>query len=412
MPRSPTSSSSLPARLQRPLEVALALTAALSLASAALTWGDGAPSALKVVIAAALLGVVALLRAGMHPSGAAKPLLLAGVLVPVLLYQVASVVSTPQELGAEGGYSLLLLSFRVTVGVAAAASVVLPPGWSSAVGVVFLGLTTGVVALLYGVPSGSFGVDLLVTVMTGLIVVALLQVLARTSSLLATRSVTSAQALEDRRRLQAMAAHDLRSPLATATGALQTVAMHRDRLDAPTLEDLLRVADDGVRRAAALSDDLLEEAMGPVAQGPATTLVVGDLVERAVAVSRLPEGSVQVRGGDAVVTAVPDRLERIVVNLLDNAAKHGAPPVVVTVTVGTSTWELAVADAGDGLDGAFAPRAFDAFSRGTGGRQDGVGLGLHIVAAFAEGLGGSVAIDPTHAGARFVVTLPLAPAPG
>jgi signal transduction histidine kinase len=74
--------------------------------------------------------------------------------------------------------------------------------------------------------------------------------------------------------------------------------------------------------------------------------------------------------------------------------------------------QIVVEDEGPGLPAEIRDRAFERFVRGAGDGGRGSGLGLAIVSAVAEGHGGTVAYEERmNGGARFIVTLPSAPAP-
>src|SRR5207245_3400237 len=107
-----------------------------------------------------------------------------------------------------------------------------------------------------------------------------------------------------------------------------------------------------------------------------------------------------------IVAAVPDRLDRAVSNLLDNAIKWSPDggPVEVRVAAG----EVSVRDHGPGIAAADLPHVFDRFYRGGGARnRPGSGLGLAIARQVAEAHGGSVAAEPADGGgARLFLRLP------
>jgi two-component system, OmpR family, sensor histidine kinase KdpD len=100
--------------------------------------------------------------------------------------------------------------------------------------------------------------------------------------------------------------------------------------------------------------------------------------------------------------------ERILVNLLHNAVRHGAPPVAVESRVAGERLEIAVIDAGTGLDAA-AGRIFEPFV--AGGRAAGTGLGLALARGLAEVQGASLATERADQMTRFVLSFPLGPAP-
>lgn len=126
-------------------------------------------------------------------------------------------------------------------------------------------------------------------------------------------------------------------------------------------------------------------------------------------------------GGAAVQTALAPELplvefdavliERVLVNLLENAAKYGAPPIVVGARAEPGTLVLSVRDHGPGLPAALAGqehRLFDKFTRGDSeSATPGVGLGLAICRAVVSAHGGEIgARNAPGGGAEFTVTLP------
>ncbi|AMM24276.1 DUF4118 domain-containing protein [Variovorax sp. PAMC 28711] len=104
-------------------------------------------------------------------------------------------------------------------------------------------------------------------------------------------------------------------------------------------------------------------------------------------------------------------IERVLVNLLENAAKYGAPPVVVGASVTPSALRLTVRDHGPGLPTALHGREhtlFDKFTRGEAeSATPGVGLGLAICKAVVSAHGGDITTaNAPGGGAEFTVTLP------
>lgn len=86
--------------------------------------------------------------------------------------------------------------------------------------------------------------------------------------------------------------------------------------------------------------------------------------------------------------AEPLRLERAITNLVDNALRHGGPPVVVTARRVDGQVEIRVRDHGPGFPPQFLPHAFDRFTRADPARSgSGTGLGLAISAAGTTGHG-------------------------
>ncbi|MDB5967331.1 MAG: sensor protein KdpD, partial [Polaromonas sp.] len=104
-------------------------------------------------------------------------------------------------------------------------------------------------------------------------------------------------------------------------------------------------------------------------------------------------------------------MERVLVNLLENAAKYGAPPVVVAAHVTPDSLVLDVRDHGAGLPARLAGQEdalFDKFTRGeTESATPGVGLGLAICKAVVDAHRGTIhAFNAPGGGAEFRITLP------
>lgn len=101
-------------------------------------------------------------------------------------------------------------------------------------------------------------------------------------------------------------------------------------------------------------------------------------------------------------------LDRMIVNLIDNALKHGRTPVVVEVLVDGADAVIRVTDAGQGLPPAEAEHLLQAFARGDASRGvPGFGLGLAIAHQVVTRLGGRLAFSQGGAGHRVQVSLPM-----
>jgi signal transduction histidine kinase len=104
----------------------------------------------------------------------------------------------------------------------------------------------------------------------------------------------------------------------------------------------------------------------------------------------------------------PDILQRILTNLIDNALKHGSPPVRVEVWTANDEIHLSVVDAGPGIPSDERERIFERFTRLDGsGNRPGIGLGLPIVRELLAACGGRVWVEaPANGGSAFRVMLP------
>jgi signal transduction histidine kinase len=212
-----------------------------------------------------------------------------------------------------------------------------------------------------------------------------------------------------RSALTAALAHDLRSPLTAIQIVLESI---RDdpgmaaelRLD--LVDVAMRQSNRMIRLASGLLDVDRVDARGTLRLDRSTVPVRAAVLS---AVSHLNTTDVKVEVvPDLTVDADPQRLEQILVNLVANALRHGAPPVVVRGYVESGTAHLEVCDQGPGVPPAAVPRLFTRFTDVE--REPGsVGLGLWIVDQLARAHGGTASYEPGDPGARFVVTLPIRP---
>lgn len=113
--------------------------------------------------------------------------------------------------------------------------------------------------------------------------------------------------------------------------------------------------------------------------------------------------------GPVMVNGDLMRLDRVVTNLLENAAAHGPAAGLVTIEVGRrgSDAELGVSDRGTGVPLAERERIFERFVR-LDGSSAGSGVGLYLVRALVEAHGGTIGVeDAPGGGAKFVVRIPI-----
>lgn len=202
--------------------------------------------------------------------------------------------------------------------------------------------------------------------------------------------------------------HDLRSPLVPIVSGVELLHQRFDQLDPSTRERIL----DGVTRHARVlrrqMDALLDVdrlTAGEITPHPGPT-DVGTLLTETVAAVVPPERTVEIR---SVPTAQvdPDLLERILENLLGNAVKHTDVTVPLRLTAATTADGLLVSleQVGATIDEGLAGRLFNAYQRGPHAGAPGHGLGLSLVAGFAELHGGYASVETTPSGAVFRVLL-------
>jgi len=205
-----------------------------------------------------------------------------------------------------------------------------------------------------------------------------------------TRALEASTAAQ--RQLVADASHELRTPVTTLRTNLEVLRSRE--LPAGERERLLDEIEGQIDELTVLMTDLIDLARGDERQADTEDVRLDTLVAEAVdrAGRHAPGVTFRTDLEPTVVTAVPDRLDRAVSNLLDNAVKWSPDggPVEVDVSEG----EVRVRDHGSGIASADLPHVFDRFYRGRDARgRPGSGLGLAIVRQVAEAHGGSVAAE-------------------
>jgi PAS domain S-box-containing protein len=219
--------------------------------------------------------------------------------------------------------------------------------------------------------------------------------------------------VDDLRRLFLQAvSHELRTPLTAVLGFSTTLRRHAPRLDPAQVVDVSDRIVGQATKMERLLDDLLdvERLSRGVIILERRPVDVGELVE-AVAVEH-GDHDVEVAAEPAPAEVDPGKLERIVVNLLTNARRHGGPEARIRLTVApdAEVVRVQVDDDGPGLPPELRDEVFEAFAQGPRSADQaapGTGIGLALVAEFARLHGGrAFAEDSDLGGARFVVELP------
>jgi signal transduction histidine kinase len=209
----------------------------------------------------------------------------------------------------------------------------------------------------------------------------------------------------------AMVSHELRTPLTSITGFSSTMLEMWDTIPENEKLRYVEIIDGQSQRLARLVNDLLTISnieSGTINTTP-ITINVGRAVERAV--RELGAEDIQIAcATDAEVVADADHLQQILVNLISNAVKYGAAPIVVDTVSENDSVCIRVSDSGAGIPDQFVPHLFERFSRGGGNRVSdgtGTGLGLSITDGLARAQRGAVWYEPREpTGSRFIVRLP------
>jgi len=212
--------------------------------------------------------------------------------------------------------------------------------------------------------------------------------------------------------------HDLKGPLAGILGAMQTIRRDDElHLTADEREALYEVIEHSGRKMNRLIDDLLD--LDRIDRGKVhpqrRPTDVGELARRVVAdTAQLDDHPVRVRADAVLVEVDPSKVERVIENLLVNAARYTPPgtAVLVQVTARPDGVDLVVEDDGPGIPDELKDVLFEPFRQGEDSSGRGMGIGLSLVQRFAELHGGSARIeDAATGGARFVIELPGAVSP-
>ena len=219
----------------------------------------------------------------------------------------------------------------------------------------------------------------------------------------------------DRQRTALLAAlgHDLRTPLAAIKAGVSTLRQSDVEWSAADRDELLATIEDSADRLDSIVANLLDASRlqagafsvsaRPVALDEvvgAAVLAVGDVAERV---------RIDVPEELPLVLADPGLLERVLVNLIDNAVRYGRS-AVVSATAGDRSAKVRIEDAGAGVPEEERGRLFEPFARlGDRSGTSGVGLGLSVARGFAEAMGGTLIADHAEGGGLLMrLRLPLA----
>ena len=218
--------------------------------------------------------------------------------------------------------------------------------------------------------------------------------------------------------------HELRTPM-TSIRSFAEILRNDPALDDETRQRFAQVIQGESERLTRLLDEILDlnflEEEGRSI--PLTRIDAEDVIESAAEIAlaaadrpvRLEWGR---RAGSAFVMANADRLSQVFINLISNGIKHNPGPDIeirIESRIDGDAYLVAVEDNGPGVPEDIRERVFEKFFRG--GVSGGAGLGLPISRGILQAFGGTLglteraSVGASHRGARFVVRLPLSPAP-
>ena len=198
--------------------------------------------------------------------------------------------------------------------------------------------------------------------------------------------------------LLANASHELRTPLARIRMAVELMKENADPRRKRGLEQDIMELD-------ALIDEILIASRLDAVKGREADEEVDLLALASEECARYEEA--ELAGQPVTVRGDPRLLRRMIRNLLENARRHGAPPIDVRVSRAEGGAELRVSDHGPGIPDAEREGVFRPFYRFTGGgERAGAGLGLALVRQIARRHGGDARyLGREQSGGSFIVTL-------
>lgn len=214
--------------------------------------------------------------------------------------------------------------------------------------------------------------------------------------------------------------HELRTPLTSIIGSLDTVNRPELAPEANTARELIITARRQAGRLQRLIEDLLMVSRIDREAIPINieTVVLASTIEHVVEALKLGDVvKVEVHPEGLAVRADRDHLERILINLLENAVKYApGSPIELTASMWSNTAQVRIIDHGPGIPPDQRERVFERFTQIEASQTrsvGGTGLGLSIVRSLAEVMGGRADVDATPGGgATFIIDLPAAEAVG
>ncbi|MPZ94958.1 MAG: PAS domain S-box protein [Propionibacteriales bacterium] len=233
-----------------------------------------------------------------------------------------------------------------------------------------------------------------------------------------TRDQTQRREHEEERRksmsqqahLLAVTAHELRNPTAVIDGSARTLRASGGAMSDDERDELLAAIRSSAHRLHRLASDLttasrLHEAPLELRRQDVS---LTEILRRAAKRVQTTGSDVQVDvtiAHETTLNVDGGRLAQALDNLLDNAVRHGAPPIQLDAVVDEEI-HIRVTDAGSGVSSALVPHLFEQFA--TAGPARRTGLGLHIVREIARAHGGDAEYRPPGPGqpTTFALRLP------
>lgn len=222
-------------------------------------------------------------------------------------------------------------------------------------------------------------------------------------------------AWEQQRQFVGNVSHELRTPLTVIGGYLQSLLRRGDNLSIYQ-KQAIETASAETERTIQMLQDLLDLARADSGnlhfrQAP---VFLNTLVAEVAAMSaKVSDRSVTaiVQDQDIVALADQDRLQQVLINLVDNAIKYSADPVEIQLEIREDQAMIHVCDHGIGIALPHQQRVFERFYRSddpSTRSRDGTGLGLAIAKSLVEGMNGKISLmSKPNEGSIFTISLPL-----
>lgn len=237
---------------------------------------------------------------------------------------------------------------------------------------------------------------------------------------LAQEALVSMESERLRNSLLAAISHDLRTPLTVLVGLAESLSLTKPELSAIQRETAESIIEEGHRMSALVSNllDMARIESGGVRLNPewqSLEEIVGTALDASRSILKQHHVEVRLPRDLPLVRFDALLIERVLVNLLENAAKYTplGSTVIVSAEVVADYLTISVADNGAGLPAGREDAVFEKFVRGhRESATPGVGLGLAICRAIVESHGGKITgINRPGGGAVFSFTLPLGDPP-
>lgn len=209
--------------------------------------------------------------------------------------------------------------------------------------------------------------------------------------------------------------HELKTPLSSVGLIIKSLKREEIYTDQATVLELLDTLDRQNIKILHIVDSVLETAMGTAAEIELTATDVTACLQKYTTELALPSHKlvIEIENNQQLLLIHPPTLEKILNQLLENAAKYSDEGTIITLKAGKdkTSYNIAVIDQGPGIKDKDQKYIFDKFFRVTEGSKQtlsGLGLGLYLSKIAASQLQGSISLKSIAGhGATFTIKLPL-----